>query len=196
MHLFSLLFVSPAPAARDGGFYEDLTVSQETLLELVDLGRLSPTGGNKQPLKFIISWEKEKNELIYPTLAWAGYLTDWAGPEAGERPAAYIIILEDKDINMNVPKIDFGIAAQSIMLGAAEKGLGGCMIYMVQRQKLREVLHIPEKYEILMVLALGQPKEEVVVDEIENEADIKYWRDNNRVHHVPKRKLKDVVLEL
>lgn len=177
-------------------FYEDIAVSQETLLELVDLGRLSPTGGNKQPLKFIISWEKEKNELIYPTLAWAGYFTDWAGPEAGERPAAYIIILEDKDINMNVPKVDFGIAAQSIMLGAAEKGLGGCMIYMVQRQKLREVLHIPEKYEILLVLALGKPKEEVVIEEIDEGADIKYWRDENRVHHVPKRKLQDVVLEL
>ncbi len=177
-------------------FYEDVAVNKETLLELVDLGRLSPTGGNRQPLKFIISWEKEKNELIYPTLGWAGYLTEWPGPEPGERPSAYIIILEDKDINMNVPKVDFGIAAQNMMLGAVEKGLGGCMIYVIQRQKLREVLNIPEKYEILLVLALGKPKEKVVIDEIDEGADIKYWRDENRVHHVPKRKLQDVVLNL
>jgi len=89
---------------------------------------------------------------------------------------------------------DHGIAAQSILLGAAEKGLGGCMIGTVQREELRNALDIPARYEILLVLALGKPREKVVIEAADNTGDIKYWRDSQGTHHVPKRPLDELCL--
>lgn len=175
-------------------FYQNEPVDKETLRELVDMARLSPSGSNMQALKYLISYTPEKNALIFSHLAWAGYLKDWPGPEEGERPAAYIIILGDATINKSFG-CDHGIAAQSIMLSAAEKGLGGCLIGSVRRADLTAALNIPPQYEILLVLALGKPKEIVQVDEIDPNGDVKYWRDAQGVHHVPKRKLEDIILE-
>lgn len=174
-------------------FYQEVAVEQKTLRELVDLARLSASAANLQPLKYILSWEAQKNALIFPHLGWAGYITDWQGPAEGERPSAYIIILNDTLICKSVD-CDHGIAAQSILLGATEKGLGGCMIGTVQRQKLCEVLNLPSHYEILLVLAIGKPKEQVVIETINDSGDIKYWRDNEGKHHVPKRNLDDIIL--
>ena len=174
-------------------FYEDQPVSRETLLWLVNLARLSASTANLQPLKYALSWEPEKNAAIFATLAWAGYLKDWPGPGVGERPAAYLVILGDKDIAANVG-CDHGIAAQSILLGAREKGLGGCMIGSIKRDQLRLALGLPERYDILLVIALGRPREEVVIDEVGPDGNIKYWRDEKGVHHVPKRPLAEIII--
>jgi nitroreductase len=174
-------------------FYQDAPIEMETLRELVDLARLSPSGSNLQPLKYYLSNQPEKNALIFQHLAWAGYLKDWPGPEEGERPTGYIIVLGDSTISKNFG-CDHGIVSQSIMLGAAEKGLGGCMIGSVRRAELTAALNIPPQYEILLVLALGKPKEIVQVDPIGPDGSVKYWRDEQRVHHVPKRELKDIIL--
>jgi nitroreductase len=174
-------------------FYQDESISEETLRGLVDLARLSASGANLQPLKYVLSWEPEKNARIFPHLAWAGYLRDWPGPQEGERPAAYIVILGDTEIRKGFG-VDPGIAAQSILLGATEQGLGGCIIASVKKEALAETLGIPPRYEILLVLALGKPKETVVIDPLGPEGDIKYWRDAQGVHHVPKRALEDLIL--
>ena len=175
-------------------FYQEVAVEYQMLRELVDLGRLSASAANLQPLKYILSCEPRKNALIFPHLGWAGYLKDWHGPSKGERPSAYIIILNDTQISQS-PGCDHGIAAQSILLGATEKGLGGCMIGTIQRQKLRKALDIPSRYEILLVLALGKPKEQVVIEALDADNDIKYWRDSGGKHHVPKRQLDDIILD-
>ena len=174
-------------------FYENEAVSRDTLKELVNLARLSASGANLQPLKYMLAHDPAKNAAIFPCLAWAGSLKDWPGPIEGERPGAYIVILGDKEISQNFG-VDHGIAAQSILLGAREKGLGGCMIGSIQRDRLREILKIPEKLEILLVLALGKPKEKVVLEEAAPGESIKYWRDAQGVHHVPKRRLADIIL--
>ncbi len=174
-------------------FYEDFKVDLETLEELIDLARLSASGGDLQSLKYILSYEKDKNELIFSTLGWARYLKDWPGPQEGERPSAYIIILNDTEISKNY-WCDPGIAAQSILLGATEKGLGGCIFASINRDKLRVALKIEERYEILYVLVIGKPKEKVVLEEVGPDGDIKYWRDEQGVHHVPKRPLKEIII--
>jgi len=174
-------------------FYEDHEISLETLRELVDLARLSPSGGNLQPLKYKLSNDAETNKIIFPSLAWAGYLTDWPGPLEGERPSAYIIILEDSVIKKEV-KNDQGIASQSILLGAAEVGLGGCIIGSIKKERLRETLEIPAHFEILLVIALGKPKETVLLEKISQDGSIRYWRDESGVHHVPKRGLDDIIV--
>jgi nitroreductase len=176
-------------------FKQDVAVEETTLRELVDLARLSASGSNMQPLKFILSNTPEKNARIFETLGWAGYLKDWPGPKEGERPAAYIIIVGDTEVSKGFG-VNHGIAAQSIMLGAAEKELGGCMLGSVKRNVLREALNIPERYDILLVLALGEPNETVVIDPVGPDGDIKYWRDEEGVHHVPKRALDELILEL
>ena len=176
-------------------FYEDYPISQKTLKELVELARLSASAANLQPLKFILSYDTEKNQKIFSQLSWAGYLEDWSGPAQGERPSAYIIILGDKKIKESFG-CDHGIAAQSILLGATEKGLGGCMIGSIEKDNLRDDLNIPERYEILLIIALGKPKEKVVIDDVGEEGNIKYWRDKNDVHHVPKRTLEELILNI
>ncbi len=174
-------------------FYQEVAVTEETLRELVDLARLSASATNRQPLKFYLSCTPEKNAVIFPHLRWAGYLTGWGGPAEGERPAAYILILHDTTISDD-PGVDHGIAAQSIMLGATERGLGGCIIGSVRREELSHALSLPEHYRILLALALGKPREEVVIEEVGPDGDIRYWRDEQGVHHVPKRALKDIIV--
>ena len=174
-------------------FYQSESVERSTLIELVDLARLSASASNKQPLRYLVYSNPEANERIFGCLAWAGYLKDWGGPPQGERPAGYIVILGDTAINPSFG-CDHGIAAQSILLGAVEKGLGGCMLGAIDRQRLRQELELAEQYKILLVIALGKPKEQVVLDEVDVDADIKYWRDGQQVHHVPKRRLADIIL--
>jgi nitroreductase len=175
-------------------FHQGVDITLATLKELVELARLSASAMNLQPLKYVLSCDSHKNSLIFPHLGWAGYLRDWPGPGDGERPSAYIIILGDKEISQSFG-CDHGIAAQSILLGATEKGLGGCMIGNVKRQELGRALRIPSRFEILLVVALGKPRETVAIEAVGPDGQIRYWRDSQGVHHVPKRRLADLILE-
>ncbi|MBE9502668.1 MAG: nitroreductase family protein [Proteobacteria bacterium] len=175
-------------------FYEDHLIERKDLESLVDLARLSASAANLQPLKYRISFEAESNSRIFPHLSWAGYLSDWPGPSQGERPSAYIVVLLDTTISATID-CDHGIASQHITLGAVEMGLGCCIISAVDRQGLKKDLKLPEKYKILLVIAVGKPKERVLIDPISEDGDVKYWRDEKKYHHVPKRLLKDIILD-
>lgn len=176
-------------------FKESHSIKEKQLRKLVNLVRQSASSANLQPLKFILSCSEEKNQLIFPTLSWAGYLKDWTGPEKGERPSAYLIVLGDTELAKSF-QYDAGIASQSITLGAVEMGLRGCLIGSIKRNVLREALSIPEQYEILLVIALGKPAEKVVFEDLGTERDIKYWRDDADIHHVPKRRVGELILKL
>ncbi len=174
-------------------FYQEVGVRRDVLKGLVELARLSPSSANLQPLKYILSCDAEKNALIFPHLAWAGYLKDWPGPAEGERPSAYIVILGDAGISKTFA-YDAGVAAQGILLGATEKGLAGCMIGSIERDGLRKALDIPVNYEIVLVVAIGKSRGKVVLETVGPDRSIKYWRDEKGVHHVPKRPLDEVIL--
>jgi len=173
-------------------FEQQVPISLDTLRSLVELARLSASGANLQPLKYVLVTDPDACAEVFPHLGWAGYLKDWSGPEEGERPAAYILILGDREIRKEFG-VDHGIAAQSIMLGAAELGLGGCMIASINRQVLRTSLSIPEHLEILLCLALGKPQEMVVIEPVGPDGDIRYYRDTGGIHHVPKRSLDELI---
>ena len=172
-------------------FDESRSIEREVLRELVDLARLSASGANMQSVRFYLSNGQEENNAINECLKWAGYLKGWS-PAEGERATAFIVMLKDKERKSSTA-YDEGIAAQSILLGAAEKGLGGCMLGAVDREKLHAVLGLDEKYEILLVVALGYPCETVVIEEAKDN-DIKYWRSEDGVHHVPKRSLDELIV--
>jgi len=174
-------------------FDSGVPVAEELLTYLVGLARLCPSSRNQQALKFMIVNDPHSSSLVFRTLAWAGYIKDWGGPAEFERPTAYIIVLGDTRLGSKFDT-DLGIAAQTILLGAVEKGFGGCMIASIKREELRINLAIPDHFEILLVLALGRPIETVVIEEMEG-GDIRYWREENQVHHVPKRSLEELLVK-
>ncbi len=175
-------------------FHQDQPIEQQTLLELIELTRLCPSSANRQPLRYLVACSPEQNAKIFPHLAWAGALKDWPGPDEGQRPAGYIIILGDVK-NPSSLNVDSGIAAQSMLLGAVEQGLGGCMVGSIDRDGLRQELNVPDEYVIVMVVALGRPKETVVLEDAKDTDDVIYWRDRQDVHHVPKRTMAELVVE-
>lgn len=167
-------------------FYQDTAIELETLRELVDLARLSASAGNRQVLKYILSNDPEKNALIFNNIGLAGE------PGKEEAPTAYIIILGDK--RLGGFGCDHGIAAQSILLGAVERGLGGCMVGIVNRNNLIKNLGIPPHYEILLVLILGKPREKVAIETIGQDGDTQGWWDDEGVRHIPKRPLDEIII--
>ena len=197
----SLLAIKPTGVIKDMVLkarsyrrFKQTPVSLDTLRKLVDIARISPSGANLQPLRYMIASDAETNAKIFPTTAWAGYLNKWDGPTEDERPTGYVIILHDKEA-ANSPGCDHGIAAQNIVLGAAELGLGACMIGSIKRQELAEQLNISDRYDIMLIIALGVPSEEVVLDDIDDTQSIKYYRDKYDIHHVPKLSLDSVIIK-
>lgn len=175
-------------------FYQDKQITNEDLRELIDLTRNTAASVNFQVLKYKLINNEIENEKVFECLAWAGLLKDWSGPEDGEKPSAYIIVLCDKSISQSKP-IDVGISAQTILLGATEKGLGGCMFGSIKREKLSEYFSIDnERFSIELVIALGVPKENVKLVEIPENGSTAYYRDENGVHYVPKRSVDELIV--
>lgn len=168
--------------------------SLSNLEGLIELARLTPSSANKQPLKYVLVEAKERLPEVFSCLKWAGYLSDWTGPSEEEQPTAYIIILSDPSLNEN-PGIDIGIAAQTMLLGAQELGFGACLLGSIDRPRLKGLLAIPGGLEVQLVVALGTPGEDVVLTTVENDGDIRYWRDEQGVHFVPKRSKEDLIVK-
>ena len=174
-------------------FDQESVIVEQQLRDWVDLARMTSSGQNNQPLKYFLSFEKETNEMVFRHLSWAGALKDWDGPEEGEKPSAYIVMLGDTDISKNY-WWDHGLAAQSILLAAVEEGYGGCMFGSVDRKNLAEDMNLPEKYEIIMVIALGEPVENVIMVPVGEDGNMKYYRDEEGNHYVPKRSLDEIII--
>jgi len=172
-------------------FKEHEPIEMESLRKLIELARLGGSARNVQPLKYILINAPAVNARVFPNLGWAGYLKDWPGPGEGERPAAYIICLLDTRLSREA-ECDLGIATQNILLGACEIGLGGCRIASIS-PRLRQVLELDDHLQILLVIALGRPVETVSLEQRKSTDDIKYWRDADGVHHVPKRPLQEII---
>lgn len=175
-------------------FDHNVPVSMHTLEELVELARQCPSAANKQPLRFILSTAPADNEAIFSCLKWAAYLTDWAGPVPSERPSGYIIMVNTAK-DWEFAKFDLGIMAQTMLLGAVEKGFGGCMIGAFDREKLRTHFSLQPGMDVSLVLALGKPVEDVRIVNVKEDGSIKYYRDDAGVHYVPKREMAELILE-
>jgi nitroreductase len=177
-------------------FDEGRPISAEQLDRWVTAARFSASAMNAQPLRYILSTETSTNERILPLLKWAGYLSDWDGPQQGERPTAYVVVLRDTEIKVKPEFVwcDVGLTSQNMLLSAAEEGFGGCIIASVNGSKLREALEIDDRYEPLVVLALGAPAEDVRIVNVAADGSIKYYRDERDAHVVPKRPLEELVI--
>lgn len=174
-------------------FQEDFRLTRDQLAGLIDIARFCPSARNRQPLRYIISVDPGETKNICSLLLWALDLPEWEGPAEGERPPAYITIVAPEKCNPD-PAIDLGIAAQTILLAAAEEGIAGCMFGSIKREELKHILPVPEGYEILLVIALGYSGEEIQIEPLAAGGDTRYWRSPDGVHHVPKRALQDCII--
>ncbi|MCD4848793.1 MAG: nitroreductase family protein [Candidatus Aegiribacteria sp.] len=171
-------------------FKQNVRLSRENVFNFVDSARLAPNAANLQVLRFSVVTSENNCEKIFPALKWAGYLEDWTGPEEGEKPAAYIVIHAPNE-EKPYTGMDVGIAAAYIVLSAREAGYGSCIIMSFECKTVAEAVDTPENYRPQLVIALGVSGEEVILETVlEN---IKYWRDELGRHHVPKRKLSDIL---
>mgnify|MGYP001549440829 CR=1 FL=1 len=168
-------------------------IEHQELADLVDLARQTASAANMQPLKYVTCRDPETNQQIYDCLGWAAYLKDWKGPEESERPAGYIVILGDTSVASKF-WCDHGITSQTMLLGARAMGLGGCIFASINKKKLKDILQIADHLEVMLVVAIGTPVETAVIDPINPGDSIKYYRDESQVHHVPKRKLEDILI--
>lgn len=173
-------------------FDQSRKISLEQLKNWVDLARQSSSGANLQPLKYGLIASEEGNEQVFQTLKWAAYFSDWDGPIDGEKPAAYVVVMQDKNVSSTLMG-DQGIPVQTLLMAAVEEGYGGCILGNVDRPVLSEFLKLPSNLEIVWVVALGVPNEEIHLVEVKESSDIKYYRDDKDIHYVSKRSLKEVV---
>jgi nitroreductase len=178
-------------------FREEAALAPALLEQLVDLARLGGSARNAQSLCYLVVTEPALRAALFPLLAWAGYLPDWPGPAAGERPAAYIVCVLDRERQRGPESeahFDLGISTQNLLLGAAERGVMGCRIGAFNADRVRALLQLDARYQPMLVVALGEPAETVVVETVGTDGDVRYWRDADGVHHVPKRPLGDILL--
>ena len=180
------------------GFDEAYSFSREDLLGFVDIARVCPSSMNKQVLKFYIAYDKADVDRIFPLTRWAGMLPQEHLPREGKKPTAFIVICLDHGVLENASTAafgyDVGIVAQTMLLAAVEQGLGGIMIGGFNRAELHDALELSEKLEPVLIVALGKPADDVRLTELPESGDTRYWRTPEDVHYVPKRSLKDLVI--
>lgn len=172
--------------------YKQLEVNADILNKLINAARVAPQGANLQPLKYIVVNNKELLSSIFDTIGWAAYIKPEGNPKEDERPTAYIVVLADTEIKKVGYDIDAGAAVENILLTAEEESLGTCWLGAINRDKIKAILNIPERYVVHTMVALGYPTEEPVMEESKDDS-IKYYKDANGVLHVPKRKFEEVV---
>lgn len=178
------------------GFDEKYTFTKEQLINYVDGARFCASSLNIQPLKYYIAWEKTDVDKILNRIMWARQLPKISLPHPGKCPTAFIIICQDRNISASQTLFmkDVGIVAQSMLLMAAEEGLGGCMIGSFDGVKIREDLRMADHLRPMLVLALGKPAETIVLTDVGEDGNTAYYRDENDIHYVPKRSLKDLLI--
>ena len=172
------------------GYDESYRFSREELEDFVDCARFAPSSVNAQPFRYYLAWENGEVDRIQKLTNWARALPQMQLPHPGMCPTGFIIICQDLNLGASIPRYqkDVGIVAQTMLLAAAERGLGGCMIGNYNADSVKKELHLAENLAPVLIVAFGKPAEKIVIKEIEEGENIAYYRDENDVHYVPKRK--------
>jgi len=170
--------------------FQQKPISLVLLKKFVNAARLAPSAANLQSLEYFIVTDKELCSMIFEKIGWAGYITPKWAPGEDERPVAYIVILVN-DTNNKYYQRDVGLASENIVLMAEEEGLGSCILCNINKEKIQEILRIPNEFDVDSLIALGYKAEYPVVEEFNG--SVKYWRDEKDILHVPKKCLDDII---
>ena len=147
--------------------YRDQPVSREDLLKICDAGRLSPSGCNAQPWKFIIVDEADALEKVRDALVVEDGMT--GAPWRDQVPAFIILCEQEAKVRPSViahykdsqrfAQGDIGAACMNMCHEAMELGLSTCIIGMNDQQKMEQSFGIPSGHEVRLVLAVGYSAE-------------------------------------
>ena len=166
------------------------SVSLDCLRQIVDVARLYPSGGNRQPIRFALITGRELRDAVFADLGWAMYLPDYKIAD-DERPMAYIVLLRDETVAKNCD-YDVGAASTMVMLAAVEKGLATCALASFSKSKLSALLNLPESLNPELVIAVGNPAQESSVVEMGD--TIRYAQDEKGDFLVPKWSREEVTV--
>ena len=119
-------------------FKSGVSIPRDDLIELIDIARVTSSGKNMQPLKYIAITDDKIKDEVYKPLVWAAHLKDWK-QKIDEKPSGYILVLNDTKID-GFSAIDSGIAMQTIMLGATAKGYASCILLLLIKLNIKNYL--------------------------------------------------------
>ncbi len=166
-------------------------IKREILTDIVDCARLAPYPMNLQPLKFAIVTEKEKLNAVFPFTKWGGYLENGT-PTLDERPAAYIMILGDRNIKSGDDfKKETGIAGATITAAAMEYGVATCWLGALDRAEISGILGLSQNLELQDIIALGYPAQKSEPVQIKSE-NVRYYLEKDTIK-VPKRSIDEII---
>ncbi len=178
------------------GYDHSVQIPEKDLLELVDLTRYVASSINHQVLKYKIVTDKELVSKIQEQTVWAKALPEIRLPYKGTEPVAFVVICIDHNLTRAdvVYLRDVGAVAQTMLLGAVEKGFGGIMIGSFSKTNVKQILDLPDNLEPNLVVAFGKPDEEIVLTDCKDGKTIYYRSPDGKTHYVPKRPLDEIVV--
>ncbi|MEW6009267.1 MAG: nitroreductase family protein [Candidatus Omnitrophota bacterium] len=171
--------------------FKQKQIPKKVIEKILESARLGPSAANLQPCEFIVVDEPERKGELFSALKWAGYIAPSGNPSKEERPLTYIVTITDSRKSKDWALIDASIAMENMILTAWNEGIASCWLGAIDKERIRQILAVPSYYNVEFVLALGYSAEKSVLEEYKR--DVKYWKDDSGVMHVPKRSLKDIV---
>lgn len=160
--------------------YVNRPVEKEKIERIMESCRMAPSACNAQPWRFVVVTDPDLKDKV------ARATTGPATPINRFAPQASVIValvaeppnwlskigssIKDKDYYL----MDIGIVADHFCLQAADLGLGSCMIGWFDEKKVRELLHIPGKRRIPLLITLGYPAKEKTRKKIRKKPDKLY----------------------
>lgn len=173
-------------------FDTSYTVAMRQLETIVSVNAKLPSGRNAQTLRFKLLDAQGGGEDFCRFLHLGGYLPELHLPVPGTEPKAFIIVCSTEP-ESPIVDIDLGISLQSMALKAVEIGLNALIVKAYNKKEIKEALGLPS--DPLAVLAIGKGTETIVLDEVPAGSDLRYYRDADGVHHVPKIAVADLLIQ-
>jgi nitroreductase len=131
--------------------YKDTPVPEDKLKRVLEAGRMAPSGGNRQEMKFVVVREKETRLKLAEASGGQRHV--------GQAPVliAAVATVTDRIAPCGVPAypVDVAIAVDHMTLGAFEEGLGTCWIGAFRQEMVRKALKIPESCVVVSLLTMG-----------------------------------------
>lgn len=129
--------------------YQDKDVPKELVNKIIEAGIWAPSSNHSEPVEFIIVRDPKIKKELSKTSSWSGFIND--------APVA-VVVISDKSSSCVIR--DGSNAAMSMLLEIHSLGLGSCWVdpqYNVK--KVKDVLGIPNNYEIIGMFPIGYPTE-------------------------------------
>jgi nitroreductase len=130
---------------RDWRSYADRPIPEDVVTRILDAGRVTGSGSNKQPWTFVVVEDAERKERVAETVYAAGNV----------RGAALVIAIVTSGGSR---VLDVGRAMQDMMLVAWNDGVVSCPNGMPDRAQTAEVLGLEGDLEPVIVLTFGYPR--------------------------------------